>query len=292
VRDRRAPHHGASDGAAARLAADLGTSLAQTRTAWDAATLRGDAALQAGDRVAAVRALDEQRALLRALHAQVDTALGRAAVEREAESILGGVALGAEPLRERQHAGWRRGAAALAGTLAMGLVGLLGVSVQTGPSVPDVAPLVGATGDDVVVASDGVQPFDVAFERVTDVLAELGAALARATLAPRPTHELPTGPPDPTDASAPTDVATSGPARRSPPTEPSAGEDGGGGRDLQPLEDLAEVPAEGPGTDEDDPEGGDDGGTLPDVGARLEGRTGTDGVVGGLGSLGEGSDHR
>jgi hypothetical protein len=291
VRDRRAPCHGASDGAATRLAVELGTSLARTRTAWDAATLRGDAALQAGDRAAAVRALDEQRALLRALHTQVDAAIGRAAVEREAEAIVGGTAFD-EPLRDRERAGWRRGVAALAGTVAMGLVGLLGVSLQAGPSIPDVAPLSDATAEDVVMASERVQPLGVAFERVSDVLADLGAALSRATLAPRPSDEVSTAPPSPHGASTPTDAPASDQATRSATDEPAAGEDDTGARGLEQLDDLAELPDGGPGTVDDDPEGDADGGSLPDVGARLEGRTGADGVVGDLSSIIEGLDPR
>jgi hypothetical protein len=292
VRDRRSPCHGASDGAATRLAVELGTSLARTRTAWDAATLRGDAALQAGDRAAAVRALDEQRALLRALHAQVDSAIGRAAVEREAEAIIGGTAIEDPPLRDREPAGWRRGVAALAGTVAMGLVGLLGVSLQAGPSTPDVAPLSGATAEDVVVASEGVQPLGVAFERVSDVLAELGAALSRATLAPRPSDEVSTARPSSSDRSTTTDGPASDPATRSATDEPVPGEGATGNRGLEQLDDLAEVPDGGPGVVDDDPEGGAGGGSLPDVGARLEGRTGADGVVGDLGPLVEGLDPR
>jgi hypothetical protein len=292
VRDRRAPCHGASDGAATRLAAELGTSLARTRTAWDAATLRGDAALQAGDRAAAVRALDEQRALLRALHTQVDAAIGRAAVEREAEAIVGGTTIDDEPLRDRERAGWRRGVAALAGTVAMGLVGLLGVSLQTGPSIPDVAPLSDATAEDVVMASERVQPLGVAFERVSDVLADLGAALSRATLAPRPSDEVSTAPPSPNGASIPADGPASDQATRSATDEPATGEDATGARGLEQLDDLAELPDGGPGTVDDDPEEDADGGSLPDVGARLEGRTGADGVVGDLGSLVERPDPR
>jgi hypothetical protein len=292
VRDRRAPCHGASDGAATRLAVELGTSLARTRTAWDAATLRGDAALQAGDRAAAVRALDEQRALLRALHAQVDTAIGRAAVEREAEAIVARTAIDDEPLRDRGPTGWRRGVAALAGTVAMGLVGLLGVSLQTGPSIPDVAPLSDAAARDVVMASEGVQPLGVAFERVTDVLAELGAALSRATLTPRPSHEVSTAPSSPSDAPVPIDGPASDHATRSATDEPVAGGGATEDRGLEQLDDLAEPPDDGPGMVEDDPEEGPGGASLPDVGARLEGPTEAEAVVGDLGALAEGLDLR
>jgi hypothetical protein len=286
VRDRRAPCRGASDGAATRLAVDLGTSLARTRTAWDAATLRGDAALQAGDRAAAVRALDEQRALLRALHAQVDTAIGRAAVAREAEAMVGGVAPVAEPLRDRGQAGWRRGAAAIVGTVAMALVGLLGVSLEAGPSVPDVAPLAEPRAEDVVGASEGIQPVGVAFERVTDVLVELGAALARAALAPRPGDEAATAPPRPSGAPTPADGPASDHATRSAADEPAAGDGATEDRGLEQLDDLAEPPDDGPGTVEDDPEGNPDGASLPDVGARLDGPTDAERVVGDLGDLG------
>jgi hypothetical protein len=183
LRDRPPPRSGVSPQARARLQAELGASLADTRAAWEAATLRGDAALQAGDREAAVRALDEQRALLRDLHARVDSVVGRAAVEREAESIVAGVGAPADrrPDGTRQR---RQAAVALAGTIGVALIALLSVSPHGDPAVPDVAPV--AAGDDDVTVSSTVdaRPPVVTFEPMTDVLLELGPAAVHGRAAP------------------------------------------------------------------------------------------------------------
>jgi hypothetical protein len=173
LRDRPVPPPGVSPQARSRFQAELDASLADTRTAWAAATLRGDAALQAGDREAAVRALDEQRALLRDLHARVDSAVGRAAVERDAESIVAGA--GARPVRRRGGSRQRRQAAvALAGTIGIALAALLTLSPQGDHRVPDVAPV--AEADDVTVSSTAdAGPTVVTFDRLPDVLLELDA---------------------------------------------------------------------------------------------------------------------
>jgi hypothetical protein len=201
VRDRREPPRRAKTAAQARLATDLGASIDRTRMAWEAASLRGDAALRVGDRAEAVRALDEQRALLRDLHLQVDEALGRAAVEREAETIVDAAAHRDQPSIAADLPSRRRGpAGAVTGAVLAAALGLAAL-VPSSPPVPEVGgvasdlPAVDAsTGgdadrDEVVAApsalsdvevaggSDALATAPVAFERVTEVLGELQEAL-------------------------------------------------------------------------------------------------------------------
>jgi hypothetical protein len=171
VRHRRTARRGVSAGAEARLAAELGEELARTRTAWEAATLRGDAALQAGDRATAVRALAEQRALLHDLQCQVDTVVGRALVEREAETIV------ASETSPGARWGSRGGVRATVAAVVAAMIGLVSVGASTPPPAPDVAPLAGASDDRVAVASERVQPIEVAFDRVADVLSDLRSVL-------------------------------------------------------------------------------------------------------------------
>jgi hypothetical protein len=66
------------------VAAALADSLARTQLAFEAATLRGEAARELGDRPGAQRALDEQRVLLDDLQVDADAILGRATSSREA----------------------------------------------------------------------------------------------------------------------------------------------------------------------------------------------------------------
>jgi hypothetical protein len=215
--------------------------LARTRTAWEAATLRGDAALQTGDRAAAVRALAEQRALLRDLQSQVDTVVGRALVEREAETIVASDAsLGA-------RWGSRGGVRAAVGAVIAAMIGLVSVGASPPTPAPDVAPLAGATDDRVAVASERVQPTEVAFERVADVLADLrsvvrsgrGGASSEPDLGPRGAHERPetttadqdttsdAGTPEAGPASEGAGTATASTKRRSGPDRPTVAPPGG-----------------------------------------------------------------
>jgi hypothetical protein len=283
LRDRPPPRSGVSPQARARLQVELGASLADTRTAWEAATLRGDAALQAGDREAAVRALDEQRALLRDLHARVDSVVGRAAVEREAESIVAGVGARAErrPGGARQR---RQAAVALAGTIGVALVALLSVSPHGDPTVPDVAPV--AAGDDDVTVSSTVdaRPPVVTFEPVTDVLLELSPAVVHGGAAPGTDGQTrkepgadahPAGPP--AGAGSSSRATGDGGAGR---TTPDGGEAGPTG---DPVDDRGQAR----GTERDDharpgsapPDGPDAGHMVPDH-VEVEGRPEPEGSPG------------
>jgi hypothetical protein len=178
--------------ARARLAAELHEELARTRLAWAAATLRGDAARQTGDRAGAERALAEQRTLLRDLHVNVDTVVGRALVEREVAAI---VAARPEPSAPEVAPGAaapgvgrrsvRARAGAVLGAVVAGLAGALVVGAPQPPPAPTVAPLAAdedadAVVDRVTVAGDRVQPLDAAVARLSAVLVELGTRLREA----------------------------------------------------------------------------------------------------------------
>jgi hypothetical protein len=130
----------------------------------------------------------EQRALIRDLQSQVDTVVGRALVQREAEAIVA-----AEDAR-RPTGTPRRGPRAAAGAVVAGLIGVLAFGTGTTLPTPAVAPLAGEPGTDlVVVASERVQPIEVAFDRVADVLAELRSALAGRARGGTSRHVGPTG---------------------------------------------------------------------------------------------------
>jgi hypothetical protein len=190
VSDRGTPPSGGTDGrgvptgARARLAIELHEELARTRLAWAAATLRGDAARQTGDRAAAERALDEQRTLLRDLHANVDTVVGRALVERETAAIVADAAATSSPERA-PAAGPRslppqsrraRVGAVLGAVVAVVAGSVLGPEVT--PPAPTVAPIAAEEPvERVTVAADRVQPLDAALARLSTVLVELGTRL-------------------------------------------------------------------------------------------------------------------
>jgi hypothetical protein len=194
VSDRGTPPSRGTDGRGipaverARLAAELHEELARTRLAWAAATLRGDAARRTGDRAAAARALDEQRTLLRDLHASVDTAVGRALVEREAATIVAAAAASssaerapAAALRSLPSRSRRGGVGAVLGAV-VALVAVVAGSVAVGSEVPTPTPTVAPVAGEepverVTVAGDRVQPLDAALARLSTVLGELGARL-------------------------------------------------------------------------------------------------------------------
>jgi hypothetical protein len=255
VSDRRTSPPRGADGrgvppvARARFAAELHEELARARLAWAAATLRGDAARQAGDRAGAERALDEQRTLLRDLHDHVDGVVGRALLEREVAAIV--TAPSEPPAAERGPVGDRVGRRSVRGRVgtALGAVvaavaGALFVAAPQAPPAPTVAPLAAdADADDaddaadrVTVAGERVQPLDVAVARLSAVLVELGTRL-------RDAPEGASGP----DASATSD-RDDGAHRTTSPARDDPGEHATG----TPGE--AEL---SPGTVDDDPAEGD-----------------------------------
>jgi hypothetical protein len=134
--------------ARARLAAELHEELARTRLAWAAATLRGDAARQTGDRATAERALAEQRTLLRDLHSHVDAVVGRALLEREAAAIVppppGPSTTQRAPTVDRPEVERRpvRGrVGAVLGVVAAAVAGVLVAGTPQAPPAPTVTPV-------------------------------------------------------------------------------------------------------------------------------------------------------
>jgi hypothetical protein len=238
VSDRRTSPPGGADGrgvptaARARLAAELHEELARTRLAWAAATLRGDAARQTGDRAGAERALDEQRTLLRDLHLNIDTVVGRALLEREVAAIVAappepsgpeGSPAAVRPGVGRRSVRGRVGAAL--GAVVAAVAGALVVGAPQTPPAPSVAPVAAdaADADDrVTVAGDRVQPLDAAVARLSAVLAELGTRL-------RDAPDGPTGP----GASATSDRAISDADGGSRPDRAPGADDRGSDRPSQ-----------------------------------------------------------
>jgi hypothetical protein len=284
VRDRREPPPGAGTAAQARLAAELDDSLSRTRMAWEAASLRGDAALRLGDRAEAVRALDEQRALLRDLHTQVDRALGRAVVAGEAETVVASVDR-TRPSSADDAAPRRRApAAAMTGAVLAAVLGLVTL-VPSPPPAPEVGDLAadlppsGAAGAEegaaelpgaaAVEAAGGARSlasFRVAFDHVTDVLGELHDVLTGPDERPGPPAPEEVDTPHPADEG---DTAEGGPVEAARPDdgEPDAPA-------LRPLDGLPDALAPDPEDEGSDPE--DPPGRL-DLNGRLGGG-GTDGA--------------
>jgi hypothetical protein len=273
VSDRGTPPSRGTDGrgipavARARLAAELHEELARTRLAWAAATLRGEAARQTGDRAAAARALDEQRTLLRDLHASVDTVVGRALVERETAAIVAAAATSsaerapAAASRSLPPRSRRGGVGAVLGAV-VALVAVVAGSVAVGLEVttpaPTVAPVAGEEPvERVTVAADQVQPLDAALARLSTVLGELGTRL-REVPGALPSEQGPS-------ATSGRDHGASGPPP-SPGTtgrhEPSGTSDDPGvvvppqGDDPEPTEEDREVRVDAP-TRTDTPTGAD-----------------------------------
>jgi hypothetical protein len=90
--------------ARARLAAELHEQLASSRLAWDAALLRSDAAIAAGDQAEARAALDDHRLLLGVLQERLGEVVAAASVAREAEHVVRASAA-AHPAERREVAG-------------------------------------------------------------------------------------------------------------------------------------------------------------------------------------------
>jgi hypothetical protein len=291
--DRATPDDGRpSDEARARLTAELSEHLAASRVAWDAALLRSDAALDAGDDAGAQAALDDHRVLLGSLEERLGAIVADAIAAREAEAGVGdGVDVGrpaaaspapapvpptpaaSPPARPGRHGPatggvtpLRRGASALLGAAAAValLAGLLSVEL----------PLDGA------VTASGVagEPTDVGAEPASAPVAEFGRVSGFAVFGPRATlprfsGSLPRPAPPAADAepTQPAEVLADAPAPDAPdapePTEPAVAsrslgdevDDRAGDADASPLEDLVgrlPAPGEDGGDETEDGDGG------------------------------------
>ncbi len=150
--DRTAPD-GRPSPAARELATALHEQLAASRLAWEAALLRSDAALAAGDEAAAREALDDHQMLLAALEDQVGRAVARAIATREAAARVTPAAQpgpDTEPrpavaaVGARTPGAWRRTTAPLVGAAAALLIA---TAVVVAPPPDRAATLAGAAHD-------------------------------------------------------------------------------------------------------------------------------------------------
>lgn len=223
----------------ARLAAELHEQLAASRMAWDAALLRSDAALAAGDQAAADAALEDHRALLGVIEERLGAVVAAALVAREAEDVVRSAAE-VEPVDEApavpRPAPGTAPSQAVDGSdrpVAEPVAGRRAVSSLLGAATA-VALIAGVLTGDLRLdprgsiagsSTEGSNDLrtQVASERVTDALTGLDAEAD--TVGPR--AELPAFsgslPPSRTQPSAPTVAATSDEGTAPPPASPPAG---------------------------------------------------------------------
>jgi hypothetical protein len=226
--------------AESRLAAGLRDQIDGSKLAWEAALLRGDAAISSGDAHEVEAALAEQRAILVTLETRLGEVVASATAEREAEHVITAV-----PDRPRRRP--LRHVPAVLGSAAAALVAFAVVTFTGAPGVPDVASVAEAitSAGDVWPAPAGEQrdappvtgPQEAAFAPpVSTVVPFEGSVPADASTA---------APPAPTDGDGPADPPPDATTTGDHPRDDHADEGGGDPtwRAPRPTLVLPEVPA-------------------------------------------------
>lgn len=198
-----------------RLAVSLRDQIDGSKLAWEAALLRGDAAIADGDAREVEAALAEQRAILVALEARLGEVVASATVEREAEHVV--TAVPPPPRRDPL----RRRLPAVLGSAAAALVAFTVATLGGVPGVPDVAPVSEAT-----TSSSEVRPHSTTAWRHVDppMTGTGGAVFEGPASASLPAFEG-SVPADAGTASgaAPTDATSSSGQATVPADQPSTG---------------------------------------------------------------------
>jgi hypothetical protein len=266
-----------SDGVRPRFAAELHDQLASSRLAWEAALLRSDAALAAGDPAEIEAALEEQRAVLAELERRVlgsvaaiaapDGSAPGGGTSHPAPSSEGGATPvepdGARPDGARPDGARReRRAPALSGAFA-GLALVAGLW-SIGPTVSTGAPDEAVVAAGEVTAADTVQELRTAASDVVGrplVIADVAGPpreLARfsASLPPTATRGAPPAEPEapstPAVATGVEDEATTEVVEA--PTEPAPAIAASTGEPEEPVDPVDALAPDLPAEEEDEPD--------------------------------------